>query len=57
MIQMFFDDFKEDMAYKYGYDSSAETTEEEIVYIKNLSVGNFACDLCDFKGKTTGGLK
>ena len=57
MIQMFFDDFKEDMAYKYGYDSSAETTDEEIDYMKIISVGNFDCNLCDFKGKTTGGLK
>ena len=24
---------------------------------KNLSVGNFDCNFCDFKGKTTGGLK
>ena len=57
MIQMFFDDFKEDMTYKYGYDSSAETTDEEIDNMKNLSVDNFNCNLCDFKGKTTGGLK
>ena len=52
MIKMFFDDFKEDMTYKYGHDSSAETTGEEIDYMKNLSVDNFYCHLCDFKGKT-----
>ena len=57
MIQMFFDDFKEDMTYKYGYDSSAETTDEEIDNMKNLSVDSFDCNLCDFKGKNTGGLK
>ena len=57
VTQMLFDDFKEDMTYKYGYDSSAETTDEEIDYMKNRSVENFDCNLCDFKGKTTGGLK
>ena len=45
------------MTYKYGFDSSAETSDEEIDYMKNLSVDNFDCNLCDFKGKTTGGLK
>ena len=57
VTQMLFDDFKEDMAYKYGYDSSAETTDEENDFMKIRSVGNFDCEFCDFKGKTTGGLK
>ena len=57
VTQMLFDDFKEDMAYKYGYDSSAETTDEEMDFMKIRSVGNFDCEFCDFKGKTTGGLK
>ena len=57
ITQMLFDDFKDESRYKYGYDSSAETTDEENDYVKNVNVGNFYCNFCDFKGKTTGGLK
>ena len=51
VTQMLFDDFKEEMTYKYGYDSSAETSDEELVQIENN------CNFCEFKGKTAGGLK
>ena len=57
VIQMLFDDFKEKMTYKYGYDSSAETTDEELVYGETRDVDNNECSLCGFKGKTSGGLK
>ena len=40
---MLFDDFKEEMTYKYGYDSGAGTTED--VFDKEKKVGK--CDLCD----------
>ena len=50
---MLFDDFKEEMTYKYGYDSNAETSEEEF----NEESEKKDCDLCTFKGKTPGGLK
>ena len=53
VTQMLFDDFKEDMTYKYGYDSNAETSEDEIVDETEKK----DCDLCNFKGKTEGGLK
>ena len=56
ITQMLFDNFKEDMEYKYGHDINAESSEDEI---KNYGVGNenTVCDICDFKAKTTGGLK
>ena len=38
---------------EYGYDSSAETSEDEIVD----ETEKRDCDLCNFKGKTEGGLK
>ena len=53
VTQMLFDGFKEDMTNKYGYDSSAETSEDEIVDETEKN----DCDLCNFKGKTEGGLK
>ena len=53
VTRMLFDDFKEDMTYKYGYDSNAETSEDEIVDETEKK----DCDLCNFKGKTEGGLK
>ena len=46
---MLFDDFKEEMSYKYGYDSSTETTDEELVYGEARNVDNNKCSLCDFK--------
>ena len=58
VIQMLFDDFKEEMTYyKYVYDSSAETSDEELVYGETRDVDNNECSLCGFKGKTSGGLK
>ena len=53
VTQMLFDSFKEEMTYKYGYDSNADTSEEEIVE----ESGKRECALCDFKGKTEAGLK
>ena len=57
VTEMLFDAFKEDMTYKYGYDSSALTSDEELddVVISNLE--NNECNICSFKGKTAGGLK
>ena len=57
VTQMLFDDFKEEMTYKYGYDSTAETTDEELVYGDNTNAENNECSLCGFKGKTAEGLK
>ena len=57
VTQMLFDAFKEDMTYKYGYDSSAQTSDEELDEIEISNVENNECNICDFKGKTTGGLK
>ena len=42
----------EETSYKCGYDSNAETSDEEI----NEESEKKDCDLCDFKGKTPGGL-
>ena len=53
VTQMLFDSFKEEMTYKYGYDSSKETSEDEI----DEEGENLECNLCCFKGKTAGGLK
>ena len=53
VTQILFDDFKEEMTYKYGYDSNAETSEDETVEESRKK----ECDLCDFKGKTEAGLK
>ena len=35
VTQMLFDDFKEDMTYKYGYDSSAETSNEKLNFCED----------------------
>ena len=53
VTQMLFDSFKEEMTYKYGYDSNEETSEDEFVEESD----KLECDLCSFKGKTPGGLK
>ena len=53
VTQMLFDSFKEEITYKYGYDSNEETSEDEIVEESE----ELECDLCSFKGKTPGGLK
>jgi hypothetical protein len=53
VTQMLFDDCKEDMTYKYRHYSSAETSEDEIVD-ETEKKGYL---LCNFKGKTEGGLK
>ena len=57
VTQMLFDDFKDEMRYKYGYDSSAETTEEELCYAEEQNAETNECNHCGFKGKTAGGLK
>ena len=57
VTQMLFDDFKEDMTYKYGYDSSAETSDEELNFGEDKIDEENDCTLCNFKGKTAGGLK
>ena len=59
VTQMLFDSFKEEMSYKYGYDSNEETTEDEIEKVddKVTESEKKNCDLCAFKGKTAGGLK
>ena len=57
VTQMLFDDFKEDMTYKYGYDSSAETSDEELNFGENNRDKENDCTLCNFKGKTAAGLK
>ena len=44
------------MSHKW-YDSTAETTDEELVYGDNTNTENNECSLCGFKGKTAGGLK
>ena len=51
--------YKEEMSYKYGYDSNEETTEDEIEKVddKVTESEKKNCDLCAFKGKTAGGLK
>ena len=54
VTQMLFDSFKEDMVYKYGYDSNADTSEEEI---ESNTDENTTCDICGFKSKSKGGLK
>ena len=51
--QILFDDFKEEMTYMYGYDSGADTTEDEVGNEKEKT----NCVLCYFKARTTGGLK
>ena len=53
VTQMLFDSFKEEITYKYGYDSNEETSEDEIIEESD----KLECDLCSFKGKTPGGLK
>ena len=50
---MLFNSFKEEITYKYGYDSNEETSEDENVEESE----KLECDLCSFKGKTPGGLK
>ena len=54
VTQMLFGSFKEDMAYKYGYDSNADSSEEEMEDDKDE---NTVCDICSFKAKSKGGLK
>ena len=54
--QKLFDLFKEDMENKYGYDSNATTSEDEIENDIDKT-GSNVCNICDFKAKTTGGLK
>ena len=54
VTQMLFDSFKEDMVYKYGYDSNADSSEEEIEVDKDE---NTVCDICGYKVKSKGGLK
>ena len=44
------------MVYKYGYDSNAESSEEEVENDKSERENN-TCNLCDFKAKSKGGLK
>ena len=56
VTQMLFDQFKEDMVYKYGYDTDADSSEEEVDNDKD-EAENTKCNFCDFKGKTKGGLK
>ena len=53
VTQMLFDSFKEEMTYKYGYDSNEETSEDEV----GAEIEKLQCDLCSFNGKTLGGLK
>ena len=48
VTQMLFDAFKEDMTYKYGYDSSAQTSDEELDEIEISNVENNECNICDF---------
>ena len=45
------------MTFKYGYDSSAQTSDEELSDIEIRTFENNECNLCDFKGKNAGGLK
>ena len=54
---MLFDAFKEDMSYKYGYDSSALTSDEELDDVEISNLENNESNICSFKGKTAGGLK
>ena len=56
VTQMLFDQFKEDMENKYGYYSNATTSEDEIENDIDKT-GSNVCNICDFKAKTTGGLK
>ena len=48
------------MTLKYGYEIGEESSDDET---DNVNYGNTKekvktnCDLCDFKGKTIGGLK
>ena len=56
VTQMLFDQFKEDMEYKYGYDSNAVSSEDEVENDQDMT-DNTLCSICDFKAKTTGGLK
>ena len=53
VTQMLFDSFKEDMTYRYGYDSNEETSEDENAEESE----KLKCNLCSFEGKTPGGLK
>ena len=46
------------MTYKYGYDSSVETSEDEVGESENeREREKLNWEFCDFKGKTVGGLK
>ena len=59
VTQMLFDSFNEEMTYKYVYDSSVETSDEEESEepSDDKENENKNCDVCGFKGKTIGGLK
>ena len=59
VTQILFDSFKEEMSYKYGYNSNEETSEDDIDNVddKVIESERKNCDMCDFKGKTAGGLK
>ena len=57
LTQILLDDFKEDMTHKYGYDSSAETSDEELNFGEDKIDEEKDFTLCNFKGKTAGGLK
>ena len=54
VTQMLFDSFKEDMVYKYGYDSNAESSEEEVASNEDE---NTVFGKCGFQAKSKGGLK
>ena len=53
--------FKEEMVIKYGYDSNAESSEDDdetdTIVTKIKVTENKKCEYCDFMGKTVGGLK
>ena len=56
VTQMLFDQFKEDMEIRYGYNSNTGSSEDEVENDKDMTE-NTVCNICDFKAKTTGGLK
>ena len=59
VTQMLYDSFKEEMSYKYGYDSNEEASEDAIDKVdeKVTESEKINCVVCNFKGKTAGGLK
>ena len=59
---MLYDCFKERMARKYSYDYNSDTSlsesdNEESNKILDEETETNQCDLCNFVGKTEGGLK